>query len=100
MFGCSVTSIYSRIPNWIWPGTAFAVAGASEAARILILFSIVGVSRARDDRFREQEIIGNARRRKVSVSRRRNTLFQEAIITSLENFTQLGAETAKTLAKA
>ena len=39
------------------------------------VFSKVGVSRARDECFREQEIIGNARRRKVSVSRRRNTFF-------------------------
>ena len=39
------------------------------------VFSKVGVSRARDERFREQEITGNARRPKVSVSRRRNTFF-------------------------
>ena len=60
----------------------------------------MGVSRARDDRFREQEITGNARRPKVSVSRRRNTSFRKAIITSWQIFTQLGAEAARTLAKA
>ena len=37
-FGCSVARIFFVNPKWIWPGTAFAVDGASEAARVFFRF--------------------------------------------------------------
>jgi hypothetical protein len=37
-FGCSMARIFLKNPKWIWPGTAFAVDGASEAARVFSRF--------------------------------------------------------------
>ena len=64
------------------------------------IFLKVGVSRARDDRLRGPESKRNSKRRKVVVSRRRNTCLWEAIITNVQNFVQPEAEPHKSLAMA
>ena len=100
----------------IWPesGATFNVVSGMNLARGGLLrelvppgrhsffhvFLKVDVSRARDDRFRGPESITNSKRRKVVISRKRNTCLWEATNTNIQNFHQSEAEPRKSLAMA